>query len=112
MARSALTVQALSRLGLEPSFAAANADGNSWNNTGREFLHVKNGASDVVVTVQTPRTVDGQAVSARTVTVPATEERMIGPFPPAIFNQRGALGDVVHVDYDDESNVTVAVFRV
>lgn len=112
MARSALTVQALARTGLEPSFAAANADGNSWNNTGREFLHVKNGATDVVVTVQTPRTVDGQAVTARTVTVPATEERMIGPFPPAIFNQGGALGDVVHVDYDDESNVTVGVFRV
>lgn len=112
MARAALTVQAVSRLGLEPAYVAAEADGNSFNNTGREMLHVKNGATDVVVTVQVPRTVDGQAVTARTVTVPATEERMIGPFPPSIFNQGGALGDVVHVDYDDESNVTVGVIRV
>lgn len=112
MARAALTVQSVTRLGIQPSYVAAESDGNSFNNTGREFLHVKNGATDCVVTVQVPRTVDGQAVSAREVTVTATEERLIGPFPPAIFNQGGALGDVVHVDYDDESNVTVGVFRV
>ncbi|MDF1778742.1 MAG: hypothetical protein P1V13_22190 [Rhizobiaceae bacterium] len=112
MARAALTVQEISRLGIEPSYAAAEGDGNSFNNTGSEFLHIKNGASDCVVTVQTPRTVDGQAVTPRTVTVTASEERMIGPFPPGIFNQAGALGDVVYVDYDDESNVTVGVFRI
>lgn len=112
MARSALTVQPIGRTGITPSYANANADGNSFANSGREFLHIKNGATDCVVTVQTPRTVDGQAVTSRTVTVTASQERMIGPFPPAIFNQGGSLGDVVHVDYDDESNVTVAVFRL
>jgi hypothetical protein len=112
MARVTLAVQAISRLGVEPAFAAAETDGNAWNNTGREFLHVKNGATACVVTVLTPRTVDGQAVTARTVTVPATEERVIGPFPPETFNQRGAAGDVVHVNYDDVTNVTVGVFRL
>lgn len=112
MARTALTVQDVVRTGLEATYAAANGDGNSFNNTGREILHIKNGATDCVVTVQTPRTVDGQAVTARTVTVTATEERFIGPFPPAIFNQGGSNGDVVFVDYDDVSNVTVAVIRV
>lgn len=112
MARAALTVQEVVRAGLEPAYVAAQADGNSWNNTGREVLHVKNGATDVVVTVQCPRAIDGQAVTARTVTVPATEERLIGPFPPALFNQQGSIGDEVYVDYDDVSNVTVGVFRV
>lgn len=112
MARAALTVQPVTRLGIEPGYVAAEADGNSFNNTGREFLHIKNGATDCVVTVKTPRTVDGQAVTERTVTVTGTEERMIGPFPPAIFNQGGADGDVVFVDYDDVTNVTVGVFRL
>jgi hypothetical protein len=112
MARVLLTVQPVSRLGVEPAYAAAQTDGNSFNNTGREFLHIKNGAIDCVVTVKTPRTVDGQAVTERTVTVTATEERMIGPFPPATFNQLGASGDVVFVDYDDVTNVTLGVFRI
>jgi hypothetical protein len=112
MPRVALAVQPVTRLGVTPAYAAAETDGNSFGNTGREFLHVKNGATACVVTVRTPRVVDGQAVTSRTVTVPATEERMIGPFPPATFNQAGAAGDVVHVDYDDVANVTVGAFRV
>jgi len=112
MPRVELSVQPLGRNGINPSFGAAETDGNSWRNTGREFLHVKNGATAVVVTVVTPRTVDGQAVTSRTVTVPASAERMIGPFPPSIFNQGGSAGDVVHVNYDDVTNVTVGVFRV
>ena len=112
MARVTLSVQQMSRAGLEPSYAAAAADGNAFNNTGREFLHIKNTTTACVVTVLTPRTVDGQAVTNRTVTVPENEDRMIGPFPPATFNQGGSIGDLVHVNYDDESNVTVAVIRM
>lgn len=112
MARAALTVQQIARTGLEPAYAAAEADGNAFDNTGREFLHVKNGATQCVVTVKTARTVDGQGVTDRTVTIPATEDRMIGPFPAAIYNQLGGAGDVVHVDYDDVSNVTVAALRL
>ncbi len=112
MPRVALTVQEIGRTGHQPTFGAAETDGNSWNNTGHEFIHVKNGATNVDVTIQTARTVDGQAVTNRTVTVPATEERLLGPFPPALFNQGGSIGDVVHVNYDDVTNVTVGVFRL
>lgn len=112
MARQALTVQEISRTGLAANHAAAAADGNSFINTGREFLHVKNGLTACVVTVRTARTVDGQAVTNRTVTVGASEERMIGPFPPSLFNQKGSAGDVVYVDYDDVTNVTVAALRL
>lgn len=112
MPRATLTVQPISRAGVQPAYDPAEADGQSFNNTGREVIHVKNGATACNVTVLTARTVDGQAVTNRVVLVPATEERFIGPFPPATFNQGGADGDVVHFDYDDESSVTVAVFRV
>lgn len=112
MPRAALSVQTIERTGLEPAYVAAEADGNSFINTGREFLHVKNTTTACVVTVKTARTVDGQAVTDRTVTVPENEDRMIGPFPPSLYNQRGAAGDVVYVDYDDESNVTVAALRL
>ena len=112
MARTALTVQPMARTGLEATYGAANGDGHSFQNDGRTFLHIKNGATDCVITVATPRTVDGQAVTPRTVTCTADEERFIGPFPPSLFNQMGAAGDVVHVDFDDVSNVTVAALRI
>lgn len=109
MARVTLAVQPVSRAGLEPAYAAAEADGNAFLNDGRTMLHVKNGATNVVATLQIPRTLDGQAVADPTVTVPATEERMIGPFPPGVYNQTdGAL----YVDYDDVANVTVAAIRL
>lgn len=112
MARVAITVQQISRTGLEETLEAAQTDGNSWNNTGKEILHIINGATDVLITVATPRGVDGQVTTSRVVTCSANEERFIGPFPPEDFNQRGALGDIVHCDYDSVANVTVAVIRI
>lgn len=83
MASTLISPQTISRAGLGPAFAAANVDGHFWPNTGQQFLHVKNGsASPITVTFPIPVTVDGQAVAARTVSVPATTgERIIGPFP-------------------------------
>lgn len=112
MARAALTVKQVSRSGVLSAPTAAETDGNSWNNTGKEILHVVNGATDSVVTIDTPRGPDGQGVTERTVTVSASSEKFIGPFPPEIFNQRGSLGDIVHVDYDSVVNVTVEVLRL
>ena len=112
MARVALTVLEATRLGALSAPVAAETDGNSFGNTGREVLHVINGATNVLVTIITPRGPDGQAVTERVVTVVASTDEFIGPFPPEIFNQRGALGDIVHVDYDVITNVTVEVIRI
>ena len=71
MARAALTVQQVVRTGLLSAPVAAETDGNSWNNTGKEVLHVINGATACVVTINTPRGPDGQDVTERTVTVAA-----------------------------------------
>ena len=110
MARTSLTVQDVERSGLEPSYASANVDGNSFANNGRVILHAKNGSGGAItVTVKTPGTVDGLAVADRTVSVPAGEERMIGVFPPADYNQSD--GDV-YIDYSGVTSLTVAALRI
>jgi hypothetical protein len=104
-----LTVQDITRSGLEAAYVAAAAGGDEFDNDGRTFLHVKNGLVDCTITIDVAKTVDGQAVVDPTVTCTASEERMIGPFPPSIYND----GDGhVNVSYDDESNVTVAAIRL
>lgn len=110
MARADLTVQEISRSGLNPSYTAAATDGHSVENTGREFIHVKNGSgSSVTVTIQTPGTVDGLAVADRTVAVPASGERMIGPFAPGDYNQDD---DAIYVDYSAITTVTIAAVQL
>lgn len=110
MARSSLTLQDVERSGLEPSYASANADGNSFANNSRVVLHAKNGSgSPITVTVKTPGTVDGLAVADRTVAIPAGEERIMGVFPPADYNQSDGS---VHVDYSDVTSLTVAALRI
>ena len=111
MASVELTVQEVSRDGLEATYAAANADGNHFDNQAdnRTFLHVKNGdGDDHVVTLSIQETVDGQTVTNPTVTVTAGEARLIGPFPAPIYNTSGQ----VYVAYDAVTSVTVAAIRL
>lgn len=111
MARSALTVQTVALAGVTPSYSAANVDGHSFANDGDTFLQVKNtSGSAITVTLQTPATVDGVALTDPTVTVPATTgDKMIGPFPTRAFNQAGG---VVYVDFSAVTNVTCAAFHL
>jgi hypothetical protein len=104
-----LTVQNVTRAGLEPSYDSAASGGDEFDNDGKTFLHVVNTTTACVVTIDIAKTVDGQAVTDPTVTVPENEDRMIGPFPPNIYNDADGH---VNVSYDDESNVTVAALRL
>jgi len=110
MARTTMSHQQIVRTGLEQTYEAAQVDGNKFSNDGRMFLHVKNGAaSPITVTIQTPGTVDGLAVAEQIVTVTNAEERMIGPFPPNIYNQSDGM---VYVDYSSVTTITAAVLRL
>ena len=110
MARQSLSVQDIARSGLSPSYSSAVGDGHSVQNNGRVFIHVKNGdSSSKTITIQTPGTVDGLAVADRDVSIPAGEERMIGPFPPGQYNQSD--GDI-YVDYSATTSVTIAALRM
>lgn len=75
-------------------------------NSGREVLHIKTVGTACTVTVQTPGTVDGQAVADRTIALGTNAERFIGPFPVDVYNQADGQ---VYIDYSAVTAVTVAV---
>jgi len=104
-----LTVEEIVRAGLEPTFNAAAGGGDEFENSGSEFIHVKNGHSGAqTVTIATPATVDGLAVADRAVAVPAGEERVIGPFPRSTYND--AAGKV-QLTYSGVTLLTLAVMK-
>lgn len=91
--------------------AATTGPGDTFRNTGKEFMHVKNGSgSPVTVTFDSPATcsfgIAANAAHDRVVSVPATGDRMIGPFATNQFNNNSSL---VVVTYSDVTTVTVAV---
>lgn len=115
MARTALTVNTISRTGVDSAdtLAAANADGHYVQNGGDVFLEVLNAnASTCTVTVQTPRTIDGLAVAEMTVDVAQNERMLIGPFPPLTFNQTGTNAGCIYVDFSAVTDVTIAAWRL
>lgn len=112
---AALTVQntGLGTSALEPTYAAASAGGDTFvNGDGRVILHVKNGSgASIDVTITTPYSLRGGiAVDDPVTAVPAGEDRMIGPFDPAVFN--AAAGTGVSVSYSAATSVTVAAIRL
>lgn len=111
MARTILAAQQVSRSGLTPAFSAGNADGHYVPNDGKMMLEVKNAsASPITVTIQTPGTVDGNAIADLVVTVPAnTGDKMIGPFPPSIYNQADGS---IYADLSAVTSVTLAALRL
>lgn len=117
MARTELTVQTAVRTGLNPTMTAATADGHAFDNsTGKVMLYVKNGSGvDTTVTIDIPVTVDGQAVTDKAVVVTAGEERLIGPFIKAIYNQASttpAVAQAVLINASPTASVTYAAIKV
>lgn len=108
MPRTAVTPQRVTSAGTEPTFEAANVDGNSFKPAAGRVLEVKNG-STAAITVTIPSTfrAEGLSMPSRTVNVPATSGHV-----------RVALGDAnVHrqpdgtvlVNYSAVTTVSVAV---
>lgn len=107
-----LTTQVVSVSGLAPTYAAAAGGGDTFTPGDDVFLHVKNaGGSPVTVTVVTPNTVGGLAISDVSVSVPATTgDRMIGPLSRQNFARSSdGLGEIT---YSGVTSVTVAVVDV
>ena len=110
MARTAITPQKATSAGLGPAYEPANVDGNSFRLAAGRVLHVKNGSgAPVTVTVPTPQTVDGLAVTDRAVSVPASGERLIALGTQSVYRQSGGLA---YIDYSTVTSVTVAVFDI
>jgi hypothetical protein len=106
-----LAVESIVKTGLEPTYNAAANGGDAFVNKGKEFVHIKNsGAASRTVTVVTQQTVETDlAVADRDIVVPAGEERIVGPFPQATYND----GDgKVQMTYSDETDLTIAVLKL
>lgn len=117
MARTELTVQKVLPSGLNASYSAANVDGEAFNNASEDVvLHVKNGSGGgLTVTIQTPLQKDGLDVAERQVSVPAGEDRFIGPFRREVYAKLDAtlnIQQAVWVDTSTQTSITLAALKV
>lgn len=111
MADVRLTVERATVSGLAESYTSVNSsDTYIFNNDGRVIIRVDNqDTSDETVTITTPRTLTGGlTVEDPTVTVGSSSQKIIGPFPPGIYND----GQDVSVSFSNGTSTTVAVVKV
>ena len=118
MAAGILVVNTIGRSGLaveanmvEPT----ETDGDAAPNDGKTFLYVVNGsAAPITVTVDTPTTIDGQALADLTVTIAATgdedglDKQFIGPFT-AVSNQADGT---IQILCSAVADVLIGAFRI
>lgn len=116
MARTELTVQKVLSSGLNAAYTGATVDGEAFNNASENvIIHMVNGGGGAsVLTVQTPMQQDGLDVAERTVSVPAGEDRFIGPFQRSIYSKVDAvlsLPQAIWINTDVQTSVTLAVLE-
>lgn len=107
---STLNVQKVVLGGLSPTYGAAAVGGDEFVNSGRDFIHVKNGGgSSVDVTVNSQEPCDQGYDHDVVVAVGAGAEKMIGPFPKSRFDDADGK---VQITYSGVASVTIAVIQV
>lgn len=101
MPRVDVPLTEITRAGVAPGAEVTGDPSNnhSFNNDGRVFLLARNSQATAprTVTLRFTAVVDGQAVTSRTVAVPISVSRYIGPFPPDTYGST-VLIDVDHAD--------------
>lgn len=107
MPRVSVPVTQITRAGVA---APAEVNGDPVNNhtvpnNGKMLLLVRNSGSTVArtVTLRLPGLTDGQSVTPRTVSVPLSTSRYIGPFPT------GDYGSALQVDVDNAELKLIAL---
>jgi hypothetical protein len=107
MTISALSVTTIARTGTADTLAAANVDGHTIVNDGKTWFEVLNGAGAPINVIVAPsKTVDGLAVSGRTVAVAAAARKKFGPYPKSDY------GESVTVIFSAVTSVTVGAFKL
>lgn len=110
-----LTVSQVLITKLAQTLAAAAGGGDSFPNTGKEFLAIKNAGSSITLTVTASGAACNYGVAAstahdQTITVPNDSViYLIGPFPTLRFNDNN---NRVQLAYSGVTTVTVAVFSL
>lgn len=110
MARQALTVETISRAGLEPTLNPAHADGHAFlNNNGKAILVIVNGnaSADVTLSVACADSREGLDRESRDIDIPHGEERVIGGLSPDLFEiQSGADKGKVYINFAPGDTIT------
>jgi hypothetical protein len=102
-----LTVQTINTTGVKPTNNAAGAQGDLFLNDGKTFIHVTNGGDEAItVGVTAVNQCSLGVLHSLSVSVPAGEDKMIGPFSRTIYNNTAGK---VALTYSAVTSVTVAV---
>jgi len=109
-----LTVEQMLKAGLTVTYTSSGLlTTNTYKvrNDGKVFLHFKKtGAGACTVTITTPNTSQGLAISDQTVTVDATTgDEMVGPLPPSLFNDSSSD---VSFTISDTVGLSIGVIRL
>jgi hypothetical protein len=106
-----LTPQVIALAGITPTLVAAAAGGDEFVNSGRDFIHIKNGdASSMNVTINSQSPCSQGSDHDVVVAVPAsTGEKFIGPFPKDRFNDASGK---VQITYSAVTSVTIGIVRL
>jgi len=115
MARSELAATEIDRSGVSDSGTSGTTDGHMFRNLGQEFVEVENTDTAAhTVTFPTPAVQHGLAVADLSISVGAGDVVRIGPFPLGTFNQSGADGGMVYIDYEGgaESTFVTSVYKL
>lgn len=104
-----LSTQKPTTAGVAVTYVAA-ASSQDFVNTGQEVVHVKNGSGSSITVTFTAAGKDNFGIVATAhdyvITVPATDDRIIGPFDTARFNTTAGK---VSITWSATTTVTVAI---
>lgn len=106
-----IAVQKITKDGITPTFVAAAAGGDTFTNNGKTFLIVKNanGTTSRTVTIDSLVECNQGFDHNIQVSVPALDEKWIGPFEPSRFNNSAGK---TSVSYDSELDLTIAAISL
>ena len=111
-----LTIQQITEAGGRVTYTAAAEAGDTADNGGNTFLHIKNGGGSEVTVTITAQTVSvdssiyGDLTKANaTVTIAGSGEAFIGPFKAPAFNDSN--GEIA-ITYTAVTSVTIAALFI
>ena len=106
-----LTVRNILVTGLVKAALDAVALNDTFDNDGKTYLEVANGAgAPITVTINGQVSLQHGVSATKTVSVTNAQTFLIGPFPGRYYNTDGA--NEVSVDYSDITTITAAAFSV
>ena len=111
-----LTIQQITEAGGSVTYSAAAGGGDTADNGGSTFLHIKNGGgSEVTVTITAQTTsvessIFGDLTKANaSIAIAGSGEAFIGPFKPSAFNNSD---NEIAITYSGVTSVTIAALYI